>query len=31
MQGISAAQVTIHNSFWTPRLLTNARVAIFHL
>jgi hypothetical protein len=30
MDELSAAQVTINDSFWTPRLLTNARAAIFH-
>ena len=30
MQELSLSQVTIQDPFWTPRLLTNARVAIFH-
>jgi len=30
MQELSASQVNIDDPFWTPRLLTNARVAIFH-
>lgn len=30
MDELSAAQVNINDSFWTPRLLTNARTAIFH-
>jgi len=30
MQEIPASQVTIRDPFWTPRLLVNARTAIFH-
>ncbi len=30
MDEFSAAQVTLNDSFWTPRLLTNAQTAIFH-
>jgi len=29
MDELSAAQVIINDSFWTPRLLTNARAATF--
>jgi DUF1680 family protein len=30
MEEISPAQVTISDSYWTPRLLTNARISIVH-
>ncbi len=30
MDELFAAQIAINDSFWTPRLLTNARTAIFH-
>src|SRR5512140_1644051 len=30
MQEFSSGQVSIHDPFWSPRLETNARDAIFH-